>query len=235
MRIAEVAARTGVPASTLRYYEDLGLLKPARGANGYRLFDAEELERVRFIAAARRLGLPLEGIATLLTTWETQPCARVGAELRPMVADEIDRLDDTILESGVRRDALAAFVTRLDGLVERTDRCGADCAELAVPSPASTPVACSLGDGMAHRLTEWQQALAGASIRRTPCGLLADLPTASLGRVTALAAAEQECCPFLDFTIALHGPRFTLTITAPEDAAVLLDALVSEIETHSAR
>lgn len=83
MRISEVAARSGVPASTLRYYEDLGLLNPKRASNGYRAFDPDVLERLRFINAAKRLNLPLEQIVPLVRIWQSDPCASVKARLRP--------------------------------------------------------------------------------------------------------------------------------------------------------
>ena len=38
MNIGEVAQKTGLPAKTIRYYEDIGLVEPQRGANGYRFF-----------------------------------------------------------------------------------------------------------------------------------------------------------------------------------------------------
>ncbi|QSZ51433.1 MerR family DNA-binding transcriptional regulator [Arthrobacter sp. TS-15] len=47
IRISEVAARTGVQATTLRYYEDIGLIGPAaRSANGYRSYDERDLDRL---------------------------------------------------------------------------------------------------------------------------------------------------------------------------------------------
>jgi len=62
------AARSGgVAASTLRYYERLGLLLPeARAANGYRLYTAAQVERLRFIRAAQTTGFTLEDIQRLL-------------------------------------------------------------------------------------------------------------------------------------------------------------------------
>ncbi len=60
-RIAEVAERSGFPAATLRYYERVGLLpEPSRTAAGYRDYDDRTLERLAFIARAKRLGCSLE-------------------------------------------------------------------------------------------------------------------------------------------------------------------------------
>ena len=68
MKISEVAERSGVPASTLRYYERLGMLAARRNPNGYRHFDEDHLERLEFIASAKRLGLELPEIRDLLGT-----------------------------------------------------------------------------------------------------------------------------------------------------------------------
>ena len=67
LRIGELAARAGASADTVRYYERLRLLgPPARSESGYRLYSAVELGRLRFIRRAKRLGLSLEEIRSLL-------------------------------------------------------------------------------------------------------------------------------------------------------------------------
>lgn len=67
MRIGEMAERLGVSARTLRYYEGLGLISPAhRRGKGYRYYDAGAMERVGRIQQMKRLGLPLDEIATAL-------------------------------------------------------------------------------------------------------------------------------------------------------------------------
>lgn len=61
MKIGELAARTGMAASAIRFYEQSGLLPPARrGANGYRIYDEAAEERLRQIQLAQRLGFSLE-------------------------------------------------------------------------------------------------------------------------------------------------------------------------------
>lgn len=53
MRISEVARRSGVPATTLRYYEQLNLISSTRTSNGYREYGSEVLERLSFIHGAK--------------------------------------------------------------------------------------------------------------------------------------------------------------------------------------
>lgn len=61
MKIGELAARTGMTTSTIRFYEQSGLLpQTARGPNGYRIYDAAAAERLRQIQLAQRLGFSLE-------------------------------------------------------------------------------------------------------------------------------------------------------------------------------
>lgn len=69
-------------ASTLRYYERLGLLVPeTRGANGYRLYTAAQVERLRFIRAAQTAGFTLDDIQRLLgLSTEGQPECRSAVQ-----------------------------------------------------------------------------------------------------------------------------------------------------------
>lgn len=80
MRIGELAAASGVPAKTIRYYEDIGVLDPpARTASGYRAYEPHVCDRLGFIRAAQAAGLTLgeiRGIVALRERGET-PCAHV--------------------------------------------------------------------------------------------------------------------------------------------------------------
>lgn len=67
MKIGELAQRSGIPASTIRYYEREGLLpKAQRGANGYRVYQDGTLEQLDLIQLGQSLGFPLETIRTML-------------------------------------------------------------------------------------------------------------------------------------------------------------------------
>lgn len=127
MRISELAERSGVPATTLRFYESAGLLSCERSANGYRTYSSEALDRLSFIGVAKRFGLALEEIAALLEVWQAGPCARVKADLRPRIAAHLD-------DAEVRASDLAAFtgtlrraLDHLDNLPDRDEPCDSDC------------------------------------------------------------------------------------------------------------
>ncbi|MFG2172334.1 MerR family transcriptional regulator [Streptomyces niveus] len=125
-RISQLAERSGVPATTLRFYEDAGLLPAGRTPAGYRVYGQDAVERLGFISSAKLLGLALE-------------------EIREEIPD------------GLR-----------------------------LSFPATPDLA---------------------------------------GRLAALAAAEQDCCSFYDFTLHLSPTTLELTVRAPGAAAPLLGEL----------
>jgi DNA-binding transcriptional MerR regulator len=98
--IGEVARRTGLPASTLRFYEDKGLIAPI-GRNGLRrVFDAGVLERLALVAMGRTAGFSLDEIARMFA-----PDGRPRIDRRAL-AGKADELDATIARLRVLRDGL---------------------------------------------------------------------------------------------------------------------------------
>ncbi len=119
--ISELAARSGFPASTLRYYERVGLLTPAnRSPAGYRLYDVADLDRLRFIDQAKSLGLPLSDITRLVAAWNDEPCSTVRSELHSL-------LEEKSREVATRIRELRSFARSLDQaqkILETADDCG---------------------------------------------------------------------------------------------------------------
>ncbi len=70
MNIGEVSRASGLPIKTIRYYEDMGLIRPLRQANGYRVFDKATLERLCFLRRARKLGFSVKDCLKLLELYE---------------------------------------------------------------------------------------------------------------------------------------------------------------------
>ena len=56
MNIGDVATRSGLPAKTIRYYEDIGLVQPLRSANGYRSFRESDVHKLAFLGGRSELG-----------------------------------------------------------------------------------------------------------------------------------------------------------------------------------
>jgi MerR family copper efflux transcriptional regulator len=234
MRISQLAEQTGVPASTLRFYEDAGLLPADRTPAGYREYGEDALRRLGFIKAGKRLGLSLDEIASVLPLWESGTCAQVKAELRPRVAA---RLADTSQQSDRMRTFeafLQAAIAHLDSLPDRTGQCDAACELPADTSERwrSAPISCTLGAGeMPARLAAWHIVLDGAHRAEIPDGIRLTMPVDRAAAVADLAAAEQQCCPFFDFRLHFDTPDLHLEIRAPQ-AAAELGALFTVQQSH---
>ena len=98
--IGEVARRSGVSASTLRFYEEKGLIATVGRRGLRRLFDPNVLERLALIALGRAAGFSLDEIARMFT-----PEGRPSID-RQMLAAKADELDGTIRELTAMRDGL---------------------------------------------------------------------------------------------------------------------------------
>lgn len=137
LRIQEVAAETGLTARAIRYYEELGLLAPAARSEGaYRLYDAEDLERLRFIRGLRDdAGFSLAEIGQLLVEEAARARNRErfrstedAVERRRILTDavatvdrqvaslrsKIDRLEGMVREAEARREHLTGHLADLD-------------------------------------------------------------------------------------------------------------------------
>jgi Cu(I)-responsive transcriptional regulator len=95
LSIGEAAAQAGVSAKMIRYYESVGLIRPATRSEGnYRTFDGADIDALRFIARARELGFGMEQIAELLRLWFDP--ARPSAKVKSLALDHIADLDRRI-------------------------------------------------------------------------------------------------------------------------------------------
>ena len=98
--IAQVARQSGVPASTLRFYEKKGLIRSIGRRGLYRLFDQDVLERLALIALGRSAGFSLADIKRMFA-----PDGRLRID-RKMLAAKADELGDTIRRLGAMRRGL---------------------------------------------------------------------------------------------------------------------------------
>ncbi|MEM9795950.1 MAG: redox-sensitive transcriptional activator SoxR [Pseudomonadota bacterium] len=98
LSIGQVAARSGLTVSQIRFYEKKGLIAPPRNRGGQRRFPRAELRRLAFIRVTQRLGFPLSRIRDALSAipgdrpptpadWD-----RIAADLRAELTDRIDTL-----------------------------------------------------------------------------------------------------------------------------------------------
>lgn len=168
MRISQLAERTGVPATTLRFYEGAGLLTADRTPAGYRSYDEGAVERLAFIGAAKRLGLPLDEIGELLAVWESGACHEVRADLRPRIAARLDDAEHLVEELAAFAASLRAALEHLDALPARAGRGDPECGFLsAQPAAVAAPVDVQLSasrKAAAEQEERWRSAPVACSL-----------------------------------------------------------------------
>lgn len=128
MRISEVAAHSGVPATTLRYYEQLGLITPERTSGGYREYRPGVLERLSFIRTAKTMQLDLEQIKWLLDVTETGTCTNTRDALHPVLRNRLSEVEDSIRHLTELRDLLASSLDHVANCPDSSEPCQSQCA-----------------------------------------------------------------------------------------------------------
>jgi len=235
--VSELSRRSGVPATTLRYYGQVGLLPSRRTKSGYRVYDEHAEERLGFISAAKRLQLPLPAINELLAVWETDPCRSVKGELRPVLDSRIGKTSTGIAELTRLHGELQAARARLNAFPDREGRCEPECAYLidpTTPEPVDErrPLACSLAAGDYHeRIEQWHELLRDCPRVPVDHGVRVTVPRDRAGELAGLVVDEQGCCAFLEFTMTFDRETVALTITAPPGAAYPVEALLPRCPT----
>lgn len=114
MNIGSVARQAGVPAKTIRYYESVGLIQPAeRSAAGYRVYDRQDVETLRFVQRARSLGFSVEEVGNLLALWRDR--GRSSGEVKALAAHRVADIDRKIAELTEMRETLVHLMERCRG------------------------------------------------------------------------------------------------------------------------
>jgi len=113
MNIGEVAERSGIAAKTIRYYEDIGLVRPQRSENGYRAFRENDLHKLVFLGRARALGFSIEDCRTLLGLYEDS--SRESAQVKAVAEEHLTDIDDKIAQLKSMRQTLAHLVDACHG------------------------------------------------------------------------------------------------------------------------
>ena len=123
MNISEAADRSGLSAKTIRYYEDIGLIAPAkRGENGYRQYQGAAVEQLQFLARARDVGFDIDECRQLLELQGNSK--RQSRHARALVLEKSDQLQRKITQLQSMQKVLEDMASRCRG-----DE-GPDCAIL---------------------------------------------------------------------------------------------------------
>jgi Cu(I)-responsive transcriptional regulator len=114
MNISQVAEASGLPPKTIRYYEDIGLVGPARRRdNGYRDYGSRDVHMLRFLHRARDLGFSVADCRALLSLYTDQQ--RHSADVKAIALNRIDDIDRKIVELGEMRTVLATLADKCHG------------------------------------------------------------------------------------------------------------------------
>jgi MerR family copper efflux transcriptional regulator len=109
MNIGETAARTGLPAKTIRYYESIGLIEPAaRSRSRYRNYGPSDVQTLVFLRRARSLGFTVEQCRELLALHRDG--TRASADVRAVAQQHLDDIEAKLAELQAMKRVLAPLV-----------------------------------------------------------------------------------------------------------------------------
>lgn len=113
MNIGEAATHTGLPAKTIRYYEDIGLVTADRRDNGYRSYDTSHIHKLRFLGRSRSLGFSVEECRQLLSLYEDQN--RSSASVKALALHKLEEIDKKIADLQGLRETLSNLAQTCHG------------------------------------------------------------------------------------------------------------------------
>lgn len=149
--IGQVSQRTGIPAKTIRYYEDVGLLPPpSRGANAYRRYSGVDINRLLLLRRIKLLGAPLADARRLLEGAADARCVDAQEALLSLVDSRLVALDQQIAELRALRDEVSDYQRALTSCRADETIAFADCPDMrclgAPPAEADASAASAPAD-----------------------------------------------------------------------------------------
>ncbi|MDA5095848.1 Cu(I)-responsive transcriptional regulator [Aliiroseovarius sp. KMU-50] len=113
MNIGEVSKRTGLRPKTIRYYEDIGLVKPLRDLNDYRVFRETDLHKLIFLSRARGLGFAIGDCRALLALYEDE--SRSSAEVKEITNRHLEEIEAKIIDLRAMHETLTHLAEECAG------------------------------------------------------------------------------------------------------------------------
>ena len=113
MNVGNAARRSGLPAKTIRYYEEIGLIRPARARNGYRDYSGGDVHRLAFLKRARDLGFTIEDCRQLMALYQDR--SRASHDVRRIASDHVAVIEQKVRELQSMRATLQKLIHACHG------------------------------------------------------------------------------------------------------------------------
>lgn len=113
MNIGTAAHHSNLPTKTLRYYEDIGLVRPGRAENGYRDYSERDVHRLSFVQRSRSLGFSVEECRLLLSLYDDEK--RASADVKRVAEAKLAEIDAKIVQLQSLRNTLTALAQNCRG------------------------------------------------------------------------------------------------------------------------
>ena len=113
MNIKDASSKSGLPAKTIRYYEDIDLIKPLRDGNGYRVFRDSDVHKLTFLGRARALGFTIEDCRALMALLEDQ--GRASADVKQIAQEHLKVIDAKVADLVSMRETLGHLIHACSG------------------------------------------------------------------------------------------------------------------------
>ena len=140
LTVGQLAHATGVPAKTIRYYEQVGVLPtPSRSAAGYRQYTQHDVHRLLFIRRARALGLSLLSIKALTAGLDDGQCLTMRPRLQAVVTEHLRTMQQQIAEFQLLEQQLMQVLQRLQTISPSDHAEGCRCLEVDASAAQGTP------------------------------------------------------------------------------------------------
>lgn len=113
MNIGDAARRSGLPAKTIRYYEEIGLISPERSDNSYRDYSGDDVHRLAFLKRARNLGFSIDDCRQLMALYQDRE--RASQDVRAIASAHVSAIEEKVRELQSMRATLNKLIHACHG------------------------------------------------------------------------------------------------------------------------
>ena len=113
MNVGTAARRSGLPAKTIRYYEEIGLISPVRAGNGYRDYTGDDIHRLAFLRRARNLGFSIDDCRQLMALYRDR--GRASHDVRAIASAHVAAIEEKVRELQSMRATLQKLIHACHG------------------------------------------------------------------------------------------------------------------------